>query len=239
VSAPDDDEERDMDPKKPRPGCFLLVIPIVMVMGIVVAYLVMFVLGMRGRAPQGDEVRVAFRGCPEAAAIVTRRIDLMGLGEPRLEATTDGFAFTAKMPADPGVAARIPATLATTGHFAIVADDGTLVVDGHVDGSTVHVGTGQPETLVRLDDDGSRVLREHMIAHPDGRVRYDLDAETIGERSNMPAEARGNLEIVASGLGEKEQLEVAAARSVVLDTGPLPCPVELIGTTVVTPAGSP
>lgn len=219
---------------KARPGCFLLLIPVGLVMAIVVGYILMFASGIRGRPADGDRVEVAFTGCPAARPLIEERVALMGLGDPTFTDVPDGFVMAARMPADRRVAAGIPATLVRSGRFEVRvsgegADSKPLTTGEQVSGATVHFasmgGKSAGVTLIQLDGEASEILRKHMVGNPDGRVTWWLDGQPIGEKSNIPPEARGRLEIDAPGADGVAQLEEAAARSILLEAGPLPCVV--------------
>lgn len=224
-----DDDEEEIIGTAPRRGCLLFTIPVLLGFGLVGGYLALFVAGVYGRPADGPRVSLTYRGCAEAEVRVRARIDRMGLGDPRPVAVTDGFGFEVTMPADVRVAAAIPATLARPGTFQIVTTPaGEVVLDGHIDGTSVHVGAGDPVTLVRLDDFGTRTLRDHMQAHPEGKVAWKVDGEVIGTRSNLPAEARGQLELeIITTEDLAEAVALAAERDVILGEGPLPCEVTL------------
>lgn len=234
---PADDNDDKLEPR-PTWGCVLLVVPIVMTVFGVAAYMGMFTLGVIGREPTGDRVRIEFASCPEAKALVADRTELMGLGDPVFADAADGFSLTATLPADPLDAAAIPGTLAAPGRLEVrdpksPPDAPPVVAGERVDASTVHLGMDGVITLVRLDDKGSNELRDYMIAHPEGEIAYVIDGVTATTRSNLPAEARGNLEILTEGSDEHAQMRVAAARSIILDAGPLPCVVTVKSTTPV------
>ncbi len=232
------EEEDDRIEPRGTYGCVLLIIPIVMTVFGVSAYLGLFTLGMIGRSATGERVRIEFASCPEAKALVSDRTALMGLGDPMFADTAEGFSLTATLPADPLDAAAIPGTLAAPGRLEIrdpksPPEAPPVIAGERVDASTVHLGMDGVVTLVRLDDAGSTTLREYMIAHPEGEIAFVIDGVTAYTRSNLPAEARGSLEITTKGGDEHDQLRVAAARSIILDAGPLPCPVTVKATTPV------
>jgi hypothetical protein len=227
--------EDDRDPYEPRPtyGCLLLIVPIVLTVGGVIAYFGMFVLGILGRDATGERVEIQFATCPEARTLIADRVALMGLGDPEYRDSEGGFTLVATLPADPVDAAAIPNTLIETGRLEIrdpkaPADAPPVIAGERVDASTVHLSVDGVVTLVKLDDQGANALRDHMISHPEGEIAFVLDGETVYTRSNLPAEARGNLEILTPGATEHEQMRIAAARSVILDAGPLPCPASLV-----------
>lgn len=223
------DDEEELIGTGPRKGCFLFAIPVALGFALVGGYVALFAAGVYGRPADGPRVTLTYQGCPEAEPMVRARIDRMGLGEPRPVVVADGFGFDVTMPADPKAAAAIPATLARPGTFQILTEPGgEVVLDGHIDDTSVHVGAGDPVTLVRLDDVGAQTLRDHMQAHPEGKVAWKIDGAVIGTRGNMPAEARGQLELkIITTTDLAEAVAIAAERDVILGEGPLPCPVTL------------
>lgn len=236
--------EDDVYVPRSRAGCLLLLIPTFMLLAMVAAYVVIFIAGIIGTTAKGDRVQVVYAACPAAEGLIRDRVGLMGLGEPEFVDSADGFALTATMPADPKIAAGIPAALARPGRLEIRAVDAPLtdppLIEGErVEASTVHMGTEGAMTLFRLDETGADTLRVHMQQHPEGSIAYWLDGEKVGDRLNMPAEPHGNLEIYGTGPDEMAQMRIAAERSVILDAGPLPCPVAVVSTTVVEAAPKP
>jgi hypothetical protein len=242
VSDPSPPSPIDPDnPNRTTAGCFLLFIPAVFAIGIVVAYAAVFGLGIYGRAPTGERVTIAFVGCHDARAVIEERVGLMGLGEPVFADTSDGFTLTATLPADAGVVSTIPITLAAPGAFEIrdaTRPDAAALIVGHVAGASVEWASTAAETLIQLDADGATTLREHMQAHSDGGVALVLDGEVIGTRANMPAEPRGNFDVVVPGENAKATLEIAAQRAVILESGPLPCAVGAGVSSSTAPTGS-
>lgn len=220
---------------RPSGGCWLLLVPIFFTLSIVVAYVGMAVLGWFGHPASGDVVAITFTtACDEAEALVRARVDGMGLGDPTYADVPGGFEVTARLPADDKVAAAIPATLARPGRVEIVADSGEVLVrPEQIDTAQLRLGTRGPVVGVQLDRDATRALRSHMEAHPDGRIRVLLDGEAVDDRKNVPAEPRGNVEVIPPGKDETEMLGLAAEWALVIEHGPMPCDVAVAGVRTV------
>lgn len=218
----------DDDALQPNPGCWLLVLPVLAGIGVVIAYGYLFYTGAQGRPADGDRVVMAFEGCPEALPVVQARVERMGLGDPSAASVEGGFTVTARLPAESRVAGHIPETLAKQGHFSVVDPaSGTVIVEGHVEDTELHLGLmGTPTTIVQLDEQGATTLREWMETHHEGKVGYVIDGTTVKERTNLPAEPRGRLELEPYGDLEQDRMESAAERSLIL-SNPLPCEVTL------------
>lgn len=212
----------------PRAGCWLFLLPILLGVAMIVAYIVVFAYGIIGHPADGPRVTMTYAGCAEAQDLVRKRVDAMGLGDPVVAATADGFTVTATLPSDEAVAKGIPATLARTGAFtAVDVEDGTIIADGPIASSVMQYGTDAPETVVQLDPEESTTLRKHMEDHPHGHVSYRVDGEEAFTRANTPAEAKGTIELPVYGVTVEQAMKIAAERDIVLANGPLPCPVTL------------
>lgn len=226
------------DPRLVRPswGCLLFGVPIVAVIATFAAYAWLFASGMLGRPAQGDTVEVVFRSCAEARPIVERRVAAMGLADASFEPREAGFALVATLPEDPDVAASIPGTLATPGHFAIKAvEDGRVLVD---DDGIASAGVRadlsmSPVTLVRLTDAATEELYAWVNERKEGRVALFLDDVEVWSQSNLKPMTAGELEIPPSAVDDKARMELAASRAIALGDGPLPCPVRVMGVTTV------
>jgi hypothetical protein len=213
-----------------RPGCVLLVVPILFVGAIVLAYTYVFALGVRGRPADGERVTMTFTGCAEARPLVVERVAAMGLGDPAWADAPGGWTLTATLPADPDVAAAIPATLTAAGRFEVRADgDGAdaapIVAAEQVESASVGFGPIGSVTSIQLDEAGATALREHMMAHPEGRIALWFDGGRVQDEANLPAEPRGALNLRPPREGARAELEVAVERALLLNHGPLPCEV--------------
>lgn len=218
---------------KPRAGCWLFIIPVLLIVFMVIGYIVLFAAGVMGTTAHGERVTLRYQACAEAVPLLRERVDLMGLGDPVYEADAPGmFGVTVTLPGEPDVDAGVKTLLATPGRFEIrsMEDSNRIVVAGErVSGATMNIPwTGGSVTLIRLDDEGSTALRDYMQQHPDGRIAMSIDGKVLYERSNLPAEARGNLEIEATEGSELEKIRVAVERSILLEAGPLPCEVTAV-----------
>jgi len=225
VSDEAQEPEEDLVPRK---GCWFFVLPILAAVAVVLAYVVILALGIIGRPAEGPRVRMAFTGCDEAQAIVRERAEAMGLGDPVLEDTPAGFALTATMPADPPAAREIPDTLAATGHFEIHAGqtpDGERLADGTgVSAAVLRLDfTATPRTGVELKPEATQRIQAFADAHPDDPISFWLDGVKVGDRKVDPKEALDRLDLVPNTGHRDESIRRAAAWSMELEHGPLPC----------------
>lgn len=216
-------------PVRPRAGCFTIGAAVAFLMALVGVYALVVVLGARGRPATGDVVRMAFSGCDAAEPLVRARVEEMGLGDPHWEDTAEGFAVTARLPDDPA-SDRIPPTLARTGAFEIRAGenaDGERVAGAEVvESAVLRLDlSAAPTTAVQLTPKATRALVKHMRANPTGSVSFWVDGEPAGSQKNDPPERRGHLVLRVDTDDPVERIRVSAARAVVLNNGPLPCPL--------------
>ncbi len=217
---------RQIEEMRPRKGAILLVIPIVSVVLVAVLYVGMFTLGIRGRAADGERVTMEWEGCPEAAPILRARVERMGLGDPQLEVDGRRIRLTATLPAEPDVAAQIPHTLARRGILRAY-EASTPATTLFTNADIVDVGIRQdltlmPWTVLTLTEEARLRLQEVVLANREGRVHYTLDGEPIGSVSNLKG-APVEVELTPEGTDDRDRMHKAAARTVILASGPLPC----------------
>jgi hypothetical protein len=214
---------------KPRKGAFILLIPIFMVIAVFTAYAFMFGLGVRGRAADGPRKSFLWAACPEAQEVMAHRVAAMGLGDPEFEKTPEGFRLTTTLPSDPDVAAEIPRTLATPGVLRahpVNAPARTLLTNDDVVNASIRQDlTLSPWTVLTLDAGGVEKLGAFVSEERDGRVVYTLDGLPIGSVSNLKG-ATPEVELNPEGKDDRDRLHKAAARAIILDSGPMPCPLD-------------
>lgn len=221
-------------------GLLLLIVPIVSIVTVGIAYLVLFSYGAEGQPASGERVAMRYAACPEAEPLIVARVEKMGLGEAEVRAEADGLTVIATLPAEERVAQAIPATLARTGTMAVRPEDDPdaepFVTDAHIEYATVVLPfLDIPYAHVQLDADGAEALRSWMETHPEGATAVWVDGEVVSKRKNMPPEAEGQLSLQLMGeVTDLQRLDFAAETGLILDHGPLPCPVTL---QEVTPVG--
>ena len=216
------------DALQPRPfglGCVLLTIPPIVVGVVLIAYVALYFAGMQGHPAEGQRVAMTFVTCPEARVVLEKRVETMGLAIPSFSQTKDGWTITATLPADPGVAATIPETLAKRGWFEVRDPDQNQVIvnSANISETGVHLSTDGAALAIQLNDDGTAAVRKAMEAAPQGRIVLTIDGANLREIRNIPPKTTGQLEIIGAGNTEAAQVASSAERSVIVGSGALPC----------------
>ena len=86
-----------------------------------------------------------------------------------------------------------------------------------------------PYLLLRLEDAAAQRIKAHVRAHPQGKLRFEIDGQDVGWQSNQNPVAVGELEMspdLPSLTEEAARMHAVAAWSITVDH-PLPCPVQL------------
>lgn len=213
-----------------RPGWALVVLaaPVAMVIVVGLAYGGLVAFGLAGRPATGPEVTLAFSGCPEARPFVEARVADMGL-PATFSDDRGGFSARIVLPRDPYAAADVAPTLARTGAFEVLGGDEVLARNAQVTRASVRLDLSMtPTTLVDLGPDASVRVRDWVRAHPDAELEFRLDGETVGVQ---PARSVviGEAEISPPIPDDRARMRATAAWGVVIDHGPLPCPVTVAG----------
>jgi hypothetical protein len=224
----------------------LLAVPVVAVFVVFALYANMLYYGFQGRSAEGEVVKLVFESCPDARELIVRRVEAMGL--PYLGVRTDGNRLTMQLtlPADPSVAVAIPNTLASTALFEVwdraPGDDAAEALFGpnDIDYAGVRLTmTASPVTFVVLKPDAARALRRHMESNPHSGIRFTLDGVEVGSFDNMPSIGDGQIELSPrEATNDKEIMEMAAARGIAINDGPLPCATTLLEKRTVKGGGS-
>ncbi len=216
--------EQKVEQLRPRAGCVLLLLPVVAVFLTFLAYAWLLWSGWNGRPATGPEVQFAFAGCPEAAPVVVDRLDDMGLGRPEVRPAPDGFALTVRLPAPDTDPAALASTLATVGRFEMRDGDEVLATHDDIAYAGVRLDvTMSPSTLVVLRPEGRDRVYARMREQPGGSTAMVLDGEEVWRFSNRRPTMNGEFEIPPDAANDRARMELAAARGIVLNHGPLPC----------------
>jgi hypothetical protein len=213
---------------QPRKGALLLLIPVAMVALVFALYAVALAFGLYGRPADGERVVLVASACPEARAVVAHRVNAMGLGDPVFDEVPGGFQLTVTLPAEADVAASIPVTLATPGRLRAVREsqpDVALIENAQITGAAIRQDlTLIPWTVITLAPEGYEALLAWVREQRDGKVVWSVDGEPIGTVSNLKGAAT-EVEISPALDDDRARMMRAAELAIVLDSGPLPCPV--------------
>jgi len=226
----------DDDPRIPtRPlwGILLVLIPIVGVIAVAIAYAVTWGFGMAGRAARGETVTWRFSGCEAARPLLEDRLADVGL-DGTWASAANGYTVTTRLTGDESVDQSLPATLTTPAALEVRGGDEVLATSEDVTDASVRMDLFMvPSVLLSLDPPAAERVKEHVRAVPDGKMTFHVDGERIGWQSNTNPVAVGELEINLDLEGDEQaRMRAVASWSVILDHGPLPCPVAFRGETV-------
>ena len=233
-NAPPALTHEDITRLKPSAGCFFLAIPVVAILAVFLAYVWLFYNGWIGRPASGDGVEYTFRACSEAQDVVRSRVEDMGLADLEIRPTDDGFLLSMTLPSAETRPEDLARVLASPGTFEIRAGDRVLAdIDGVASAGVRLDLTMSPSTLVVLTDSARDTVYGHMNGHPEGSMDLWLDGEKVWTMSNLKPTQNGEIEVPPDAENDRARMELAAGRGIALNNGPLPCPVEVAGTTVV------
>lgn len=219
----------DIEQMKPRKGALVLLIPIFLVFAVLLLYVVTWVVAIQGRAPNGERVTLTWRACAEAQSVIAARVDAMGLGDPVFQEAPDGFSLTATLPGDPETATSIPGTLSERGLLLAKAGDRVVFDHTHVERAAIRQDlTLIPWTVLYVDEAGVKALSEAVLADRDGEIVYELDGYPIARVSNLKGWGPQVEFTAEDATTDLERMRKTAARTIVIGSEPLPCPVVLL-----------
>jgi hypothetical protein len=212
-----------------RAGAWLMAAPLIFVGLIASAFGGLVLMVRTSGSADGERIRATVKtACAETSmAVLSHRASAMGLGDAELSITPRGLSLTATLPETETDIQTIPAVLAQTGLIRMLDSEGIeLATNDEVEGAGVEIdNAGMPTTLVQFDDVAKHALR---VAIKNGPIQVELDGTLLGEHRGLPDLDDGYLEL-ASGDGKTAiRMRRAADRSILLSSGPLPCPARLL-----------
>ncbi len=209
----------------------MLAVPIVSIVGVGAAYAVLWSWGAAGRAADGPGATVTFEGCTEASTVIDARRDAMGLEGSPVEVAGDQLTLRTRLPADPRTHAVIPATLAATGALRVVPASGGAPIVTEDDVAWVGMVLGfldAPRAEAQLHREPAERLSAWMRAHPADKLLVSLDDIALPARNSSPAIDDGLLQLDRLGETNLARMDFAAHAQIVLEHGPMPCPVRVV-----------
>jgi len=199
-----------------------MAVPIVFIGAMMFAVAMLFVLTRTGGDATGERVLIEFdSACADAAQpLIAARAEQIGLGDPGWPSSA---VLTASLPELTDARSTIPALLARQGLFSLTNEEGTEVLDNTaIEEIAIDLdNAGMPNTLIKL--------RPHALASiGDSTAEYltpsiDGEARAANRRTAIQNEGFVTLD---SGTGRTaDRMRKAADWAIILEHGPLPCPV--------------
>jgi hypothetical protein len=220
--ATDDRQDAILLPKR---GALLLLLPIMAIPLVFIAWGWFLWRAGELRTADGPAVSLPIETCPEARDLLAARAEDMGI-EANFSPTPQGFALSTRLPSDPTQAALVSPGLSTPGAVEVRGENGPVLFhnEGVSDASVRLDLTLRASTLLRLTPEATDAVQAWIQANPIGVLLISVDGRQVGKQV-VGQITRGEVEIWDSGGTDLERMNAAATRAVVIDHGPLPCPV--------------
>lgn len=212
-------------PSSPRPGIrHLMAIPLVISVLAMAGALYLVFLSPAERPASGERLTLRFQStcAPEAGAVIEARARAIGLGDPVLRTRPDEIELEATLPGLPDDRTAIPALLARPGHLELRVGDTLVATEADIN--------GQPE--INLDMKGApyaslplMTAASKRFAEAAGPVRLTLDGEVLLDEPGSAPLTEDQIRVTPRGQDAAEKMRRAVDWSIVLGSGPLPCPV--------------
>lgn len=231
-SPPEEPTAPPLDPRiaAARPGWALVVLaaPIAIFVLVIVLYIGMISLGFQGRGGDGAPVTYEVGGCEDAGPLLEARLGDIGLPVERTS-HPGGMQLHTRRIGRPEIDATLADTLAQPGAFELRHDDDVLARNAQITDATYRLdGMMDPWLLLRLDDDATKAVVAAVRSDPTGRLTFVLDGTPIAMQPNRRSVRKGEVEgIPLDEIDAAERMRRIASWSVIIDHGPLPCPVQV------------
>lgn len=213
---------------RPLVGLAILVVPIVGVIATFVAYGVLVSAGLTGRQARGGDVELRLLACEEAIAPIVGRLADMGL-EAKTRPVPGGFVLNYAPPADAAVAESIPRTLVRHGKMEILWGKHLMATNAHVVSAEPRLDLRMASyVVVRLDTTAAMRVKDTVESDPRGWLTLRIDDVDVAEQPNATPLAEGEVEFAPKTDDDEVRMRTIAEWAVLLDHGPLPCPVEIV-----------
>lgn len=210
---------------RPLVGLAILVLPIAGVVATFIAYAVLVSAGLTGRQGRGEEIELRFLACEEAVAPIVARLSDMGL-DAKTRPVPGGFVLEVAPPDDEAVAASIPATLVRAGKLEVLSGADLLATNADVVAAEPRLDLRMASYVVlRLTPEAASRVTSAVRADPGGSLTLRLDDVDVAQQPNGTPLARGEVEFAPHTDDDVVRMRTIAEWAVVLDHGPLPCPV--------------
>ena len=202
--------------------------PVVFLGCLGLAVAILFIVTRFGDATaQGERVEIEFSGVcmADAAPLLSARADQIGM-----PASITGNTMTATLPNMENARILIPQLLITIGAFQADDSNGkTHLTNQQIDEVAIDLNeSGMPVTYIKLNADG-RAIAKNTSA--DTLLTPMVDGSSF---SNVGMDELQDDPVIAlqSGSGmTADRMKRAADLAIVLQHGPLPCPLRIVGVT--------
>jgi hypothetical protein len=221
----------DPPPARTSAGAWLMAAPMLFVGLIALAFGLLVLMVRCGGQADGERIIATLQtDCAHASApVLQARMVAMGLGEPEIEVAGVGVRLTATLPSTETDHQTIPRLLAKQGEVQLLSADGTvLATTAQITGAGVEIdNAGMPTTLVQIDAEAQRSVQAGLEAAPP--VTVLMDGQSVAEFTRLPDLEDGHLELPSGEGITAARMRVAADRSILLSSGPLPCKATVRG----------
>ncbi len=188
----------------------------------------------QGRPAAGERVVMTMEtACASnAAPVLKRRVEAVGLGDPILEEAPPGLRLTATLPGLPDDRAAIPALLLAPGKMEVHAAGRTVGTHEDVTGTALNMdASGSPYAEIALNGLALAELREATKVDPTFELVFD--GQTI-LRTEVGAIRDELIRVTPEGGSPGAAMRKVADWTILLSAGALPCEVTLAEITAAT-----
>ncbi len=198
-------------------------------------------LAWRGGEATGPRARIRFESscAVDAAPIVQRRVDEIGLGQPKLTIEPAALQLEATLPGNSDDLQAVPDLLAREGKMEVGPPGSPVLGPSDIVEAQLRLDeSGMPYTWVKPNDEALVRLQAVRSADPEGTLEIRFDGENPTPLPNDIELSEGGFRVLTAEGVTRERMRVAADRTILLHSGPLPCTARVTSVEVL-PGGEP
>lgn len=222
---------------RPKIATLFMTLPILFGGALMTAVAGLAVVAWIGGEATGERVEIVLEGAcaAEAAPMVERRVEEIGLGEAVLDVRDGGIAITATLPGQDSEVEResIPKMLAAAGDLTVTRGEEILIRRAEVERAELQFGdVGEAIAVAIIDEAAQERMNVAIDADPEGSLQIRMDGEIMVDRPSIGRVVDQELRIIdVAEVPPDVRMRAAVDRVTILTHGPLPCSLSVASVT--------
>jgi preprotein translocase subunit SecD len=208
-----------------------MAVPIVFGGLLMVAVLSLVVISQFEGCVYGDRMQLQLQStCAEnASAVISERMEMMGLGDPEIQVNGEQIAITATFPGYSETEMQtIPETLAATGDLELFSNEERMLQREEIEEASLDQDeSGMPIVNLVLSEDAASRISAEIDARPESTMQFVLDGEFLVNRPNTRRLDGREIRVLVDHGDTESRMQQMADLNILLNTASMPCAVSV------------